>query len=293
MQEPRAELGATRAVGTIPVAAPPATSFAGQAPLVRHLREHLDAAAQLRCPVLLTGELGSGRTHAARWLHARTDPRAPFIRLRGLPPRAGEAPGTATLFVEQIDQAPLAVQAVWRAWLASAPPGLRVIASASLACPVEGADAELFAELRRLAIAVPPLRERLEDLAALAADMVAEIVRERGSEPFSLSAGALSALRRAPFVASAADLHRALERLALHARAGETVRAALVGAVLEELRPSVARLRERARSRERDALLAALSETGGNLARAARRLGRSRAAVYRLIEKHGIALAPP
>jgi transcriptional regulator of acetoin/glycerol metabolism len=70
------------------------------------------------------------------------------------------------------------------------------------------------------------------------------------------------------------------------------VTAALTGAVIEELRPNVAALRERARGREREALLTALDETGGNLARAARRLGRSRAAIYRLIEKHGIALAP-
>ena len=103
----------------------------------------------------------------------------------------------------------------------------------------------------------------------------------------------LNALRRAHWLASAADLQRAIERLAAHTRAGETVSAALASAVLEELRPTVAALRLRERERERDALLRALSEAGGNLARAARQLGRSRAAVYRLIAKHGIALGGP
>jgi len=295
VRENRATEAATRRVRTIPAAAAPdaarGASFAGGVPLVRRLREQLETAAALRCPVLLTGELGSGRTRAARWLHARIDPRAPFIALRGLPPRTAEGLGTATVFVEQLDDAPLAVQAVWRGWLAQPPAGVRLLASASGPWPIENADAELFFELRRFAIAVPPLRERREDLAALAADMANEAARELGIAPFALSLGALNALRRAPFIASAADLRRAVDRFAAHARAGEAIHASLASAVLEELRPNVATLRERARGRERDALLAALGEAGGNLARAARRLGCSRAAIYRLIEKHGIALA--
>jgi DNA-binding NtrC family response regulator len=242
--------------------------------------------------VLVVGELGSGRTRAARWLHAQTNPQAAFIALRGLPPRQGEGLGAATVFAEQLDGSPLAVQAEWRAWLSHAPAGVRVIASAASAWPLENANAELFAELRRFAIGVPPLRERRDDLAALAADMAAEIARELAAPPLALSPAVLGVLARARWLASAAELRRALERLAAHVRAGELPSAPLASAVLEELRPSVASLRERARNRERDALLAALSEAGGNLARAARHLGRSRSAIYRLIEKHGIALEP-
>jgi DNA-binding NtrC family response regulator len=292
--EQRAATETTRRVRTIsaaPLAAPNEPSFAGGAPLVRRLREQLETAAALRCPVLLTGELGCGRSRAARWIHARVDARAPFVTLRGLPPSTAEGLGAATLFVDQLDGMPLAVQAVWRGWLAHPPAGVRLMASASSPWPIENADAELFFELRRFTIAVPPLRERREDFAVLAADMANEAARELGIAPFVLSQGALNALRRAPFIASAADLRRALDRLAAHARTGETIHASLASAVLEELRPSVAALRERARGRERDSLLAALSEAGGNLARAARRLGCSRAAIYRLIEKHGIALA--
>jgi DNA-binding NtrC family response regulator len=295
VRESRAITDELRRVRTIPAPAPPeaarAPSFAGSAPHVRRLREQLEAAAQLRCPVLLTGELGSGRTRAARWLHARAGGRGPFIALRGLPPRSADDLGGATVFAEQLDDAPLALQAAWRGWLAQSPDGVRVIASSGSPWPTQNADAELFAELRRFAIAVPALRERRDDFAVLAADMAREAACELGAAPFALSPGALNALRRAPFLASAADLRRAIEHLAAEARAGETITAPLASAVIAELRPSVAALRERARARERDALLAALSETGGNLARAARRLGCSRAAIYRLIGKHGIALA--
>jgi DNA-binding NtrC family response regulator len=267
-----------------------ASAFAGDAPLVRRLREQLASAASLRCPVLLFGEPGSGRTRAARWLHARANDEAAFIALRGLPPRLGESLGAATVFAPQLDDAPLAVQAEWRAWLAHAPAGVRMLASAASAWPAGNADAQLFAELRRFAIAVPALRDRRDDLAVLVADLIGEIARELGAPAFALSAGALNALRRAHWIASAADLRRALERIAASAEAGESVTASLASALLEELRPSVAGLRLRERERERDALLAALAEAGGNLARAARQLGRSRAAVYRLIAKHGVAL---
>ena len=296
MREKRAREDAMRAVRTIPAAAPRPQhasdfAFVGNAPLVRRLRDQLASAAILRCPVLAIGEHGSGRARAARWLHDQLDPRAPFIALRGLPPR-GDGLGSATVFAEQLDEAPLAVQAEWRRWLTHAPVGVRLIASASSAWPLENADAELFAELRRFAIAVPPLRERRDDLAELAADMARELARNLDSAPFALSPGALNALRRAHWLASAADLQRAIERLAAHAREGESITAPLASAVLEELRPTVSALRLRERERERDALLAALNETGGNLAGAARRLGRSRAAVYRLIQKHGVALEP-
>lgn len=71
---------------------------------------------------------------------------------------------------------------------------------------------------------------------------------------------------------------------------GQPVTRSRAAAALAEVRPNVAALREAEQARERDELLAALSSARGNLARAAALLGRSRAAVYRLLEKHGVAL---
>ena len=300
MQERRAQAEPAHGlVRTIPAAEParsasaPPTScdaFVGEASLTRRLREQLCSAAALRCHVLITGELGAGRSRAARWLHAQGDARAPFLALRGLPPRA--LAGAATLFVPELDAAPLAVQAEWREWLARANPGVRLMATARGTYPVENADATLFLELRRFTLQVPALRERRDDFAALAADLAREIADDLAAPQLTFARGALETLLRTPWIASAADLRRALERIAASVPASERVTASLAAAACEELRPNVAALRDRERERERDALLAALSDTGGNLARAARRLGRSRAAVYRLIAKHGIALGP-
>ena len=44
---------------------------------------------------------------------------------------------------------------------------------------------------------------------------------------------------------------------------------------------------------ERESLVAALRESGGNVSHTARKLGRSRGAVYRMIERHRISLATP
>lgn len=89
---------------------------------------------------------------------------------------------------------------------------------------------------------------------------------------------------------SAADLRRALECVAGYVPNGQPVTRSRAAAALAEVRPNVAALREAEQARERDELLAALSSARGNLARAAALLGRSRAAVYRLLEKHGVAL---
>ncbi|HEU4428356.1 MAG TPA: helix-turn-helix domain-containing protein [Myxococcota bacterium] len=292
MQEQRARQESARPVRTLPsggahLADAASEAFAGGAPLVRRLREQLASAAALRGPVLITGEPGSGRTRAARWLHVQSAPRAQFLALRGLPPRANV--GEATLFLPDLDEAPVAVQAEWRAWLAAAPACVRAIATARVAWPSDGSF-ELFAELRRFVIQVPALRERRDDFAAIAVDIAREIAGELAAPPLTFGAGALAALERAPWIASAAVLRRVLEQLAAGARCGEPVSASEASGAAEAQRPNVATLREQALVRERDQLLAALAAAGGNMARTARRLGRSRAAVYRLLAKHGIAL---
>ena len=66
--------------------------------------------------------------------------------------------------------------------------------------------------------------------------------------------------------------------------------AASVDEVLSEMRWSVQGLRDSRAREERKALLVALEETGGNVTRTAKLLGRSRAAVYRMVERHGVPL---
>jgi transcriptional regulator of acetoin/glycerol metabolism len=69
---------------------------------------------------------------------------------------------------------------------------------------------------------------------------------------------------------------------------GRQLRRDVVAEVCTDLAETLDGIRARGAARERDALLRALQKTGGNVTRTAEELSRSRPAVYRLIEKHGI-----
>ncbi len=263
--------------------------FVGESPAIRRLRELLQRAAALDAPVLLSGETGSGRTRAARWLHDAGPRRAlEFLALRGGPPAERQLARAGTLFVPEIFALSAAEREAWRELLARRA-GPRVVASTRPLLVLPPGVEPLFEALQRLALRVPSLGERRPDLPALVGDLAAEVARELGRAPCRLEKSALEELASAPWLASVADLRRVIERLTMlageSAPSREDVRAALA-----ERRPSVALLREHAREEERRALLRALAEAGGNMTRAAARLGKSRAAVYRLIAKHGVLL---
>ena len=113
--------------------------------------------------------------------------------------------------------------------------------------------------------------------------------QELGRPDRALSEGAERRLARERWPGNVRELRRVVERLVAFSDA-PTIGLAEVEAVLEDIRPSVAELRARHQVAERDALIRHLEETGGNVTETAERMQRSRAAIYRLVEKHGIAL---
>jgi two-component system nitrogen regulation response regulator NtrX len=267
----------------------------GSSAALRRLKSQLLGLAGLPFPVLFSGEPGSGRRRAARALHAIGPcPDAPLLELdaRAAPPPGG-LPARGAVIVTHVDALGPEAQSHWSRVARGRALGPRLLASASAAFPMrafdDGFDPELAAALLRFAVQVPPLRQRRGDVPELACHFAAEIARELARPAQRLAESALAALREASWSGNVAELRRVVER-ALAFSSGDEVSDEEVGAVLCEVRVSVAVLRERHRSEERDALLRALSDHGGNIARAAQQLGRSRAALYRLAEKHGVAL---
>jgi len=63
--------------------------------------------------------------------------------------------------------------------------------------------------------------------------------------------------------------------------------------IVEELDHSVANIRTQRRELERHQLIQTIRDTGGNITHTAEALGKSRAAIYRLMQKNGIALSRP
>jgi two-component system nitrogen regulation response regulator NtrX len=270
----------------------------GSSPALRRLVHQLRGLSSLPFPVLFTGEPGSGRRQAARALHAAGPAAAaPLLELDARDPLPqGGLPARGGVILFGIERLAPDAQSYWARIARGRALGPRLLATAPASFAARAAsdefDPELLAALLRFSVHVPPLRQRRADVAELAHHFAAETARELGRPEQRLSDGAVALLREAHWFGNVAELRRVIERTLAFSVGGE-VSADEVGAVLGEVRPSVDALRERHRVEERETLLRALAEHGGNIARAAQSLGRSRAALYRLAEKHGVALQRP
>jgi DNA-binding NtrC family response regulator len=143
---------------------------------------------------------------------------------------------------------------------------------------------DLLFRLNTIEIAVPPLRERREDIPALAQHFLGTHARRYRKAIAGFEPGALDALLVHPWPGNVRELDHAVERAVLMAT-GDRIRAADLalrrgsdGARLEDLSLE-----------EVEALLVrkAMERYGGNVSHAARALGISRSALYRRLEKHG------
>ena len=143
---------------------------------------------------------------------------------------------------------------------------------------------DLLFRLNTIEIAVPPLRERREDIPALAQHFLGTHARRYRKAIAGFEPSALDALLAHSWPGNVRELDHAVERAVLMAT-GDRIRAAdfalkrgADGARLEDLSLE-----------EVEALLVrkAMERYGGNVSHASRALGISRSALYRRLEKHG------
>jgi DNA-binding NtrC family response regulator len=153
--------------------------------------------------------------------------------------------------------------------------------------------ADLFYRIRIVHLAVPPLRERGDDILLLAEHYLALHGRRYGREGLSLSAAVRDALRRHRWPGNVRELRNVIEQAVLMS-SGPVVESV----DLEWLRSTGSSSSPVAHDEggikleqvERDALLAALEACRWNVSQAARRLGITRDALRYRIEKHGLAV---
>ena len=145
---------------------------------------------------------------------------------------------------------------------------------------------DLLYRLNTVEIHLPPLRERPEDLEALAVRFLAREAVRYGKELDGFDAEAMEALRRHPWPGNVRELQHAVERAVLVATG------TLVGSADLDLRTAGDRqLRFETLTlaqAERTLVGKALKRHGGNVTRAAHDLGLSRAALYRKMQRHGL-----
>jgi two-component system response regulator HydG len=148
---------------------------------------------------------------------------------------------------------------------------------------------DLYYRLNVVEIAVPPLRERSEDVPYLTAAFVRRFSREFDKSITGLTEAAEERLVQWPWPGNVRELRNVIERACLLCEGhllteGDLARSlsdrpAAVSAALPDDEPA-------GPPPTADEVAAALDSTGGNKSLAARRLGISRRALYRLIDKY-------
>ncbi len=280
-------------------------------------------------PVLVRGETGTGKEGVARAIHALSGRKGAFIAVNcgalsatlleselfgfkkgafsgATEDRAGlvRSADGGTLFLDEIGELPVAAQIALLRVLQERevmPVGsakaisvdVRVVGATHK--DLEGAvarnefRADLFARLRGFTAALPPLRERREDLGLL----VQALLRRNSPEVcenVSFSQAAVRTLFNTRWPENVRELERRLAAAALLAKGraievgdlfGESPTAASQAAASAPVARSTPTAHQ---------LEAALREEQGNVVHAAQRLGTHARQVYRWIEKYGLSL---
>jgi len=150
--------------------------------------------------------------------------------------------------------------------------------------------ADLFYRLHVLTLAVPPLRERLEDIPLLAAHFLLRLARRDRVPVRGIREDALEALTGHTWPGNIRELMGALER-ACHAldREGWGTRRSLGESFAYPGQPMVrdraADLKGRTRAYEAELIRSALESHGGNKAHAARSLGLTRQGLWKKMRR--------
>jgi DNA-binding NtrC family response regulator len=274
-------------------------------------------------PVLLTGESGTGKSLMARWIHQHSArSKGPFVsvNLGGLAEtlfeseifghvkgaftdarsdRAGriERASGGTLFLDEISNITPAQQARLLHVLeertfervgdaAPRPADARIMAATNADIRQLIRDGrfreDLYFRLNTVEITLPPLRTRRDDIPLLAAYYLARYSKESAREPLAFTDGAARALESHDWPGNVRELAHVMQRAVLLAKDAMVEVADLrladgsAADTLENLTLEQA---------ERYVIQRALESCGGDVPAAAAKLGMSRSALYRRLEK--------
>jgi len=155
---------------------------------------------------------------------------------------------------------------------------------------------DLFHRVYVFPLALPPLRERCDDIPSLVEHFAAQVSAQNGWKPVPFTAEAIAALQTHAWPGNVRELRNMVERLMLLAPNGqvdlETVRLALPpgsGAQAGTSADSGA-LAERVQHFEREVILAELKQNHYNVTSAAKALHLERSHLYKKAEQLGIDL---
>ena len=278
----------------------------GRAPVVAELKQRLERVANLKSPLLLTAEPGTGVEVCAKFVH---QPNAPWVAPENLGALA-EAPldllsqaREGTLFLHEIGD----LNRVEQKGLLLVAGKLekyntRLICATSRPLPelvAQGAfDARLYGAIAMVTVHMPSLREHREDIPDLANLFLLRSIEAKEVAPRHFSTAALNALRNYDWPGNLNQLESAVRSLVLTAL-GEEISLGDVNQALQLFgtQPAMAPglpldlpLREARDAFERVYFEHHIAQEGGNMSRVADSVGLERTHLYRKLKQLGIKL---
>jgi DNA-binding NtrC family response regulator len=247
--------------------------------------------------VLLRGEAGTGKELVARMLHAMSNGAdEPFIVCHAMEvektaSRRTKVPQRGTLFFDGINTMNLEAQEQLLRTLAEMEQRSeqRIVASTTedlrILVSTGRFRQELYQRLATVEISVPPLRERVEDLPALARYFLDRFAVLRGRRIHEIADGTMERMQRYHWPGNVRELETVLRHGTLHADSEILEPHHLP--MLEKSEPmSTAASAESVRLQDvvEHHVLRVLKHCGGNKLRTAELLGISRSTLYRMLE---------
>jgi transcriptional regulator with GAF, ATPase, and Fis domain len=150
---------------------------------------------------------------------------------------------------------------------------------------------DLYYRIAVVSVALPPLRERPEDLPVLSERILERLAREAGKKPPELGQDALRRLAAHPFPGNVRELENVLTRAFVLA-SGAKIRAEDLDLGQRRAPAPRARSRRDFEADEKERILSALRAARWNVSVVARSLGIPRNTFYRKLARYGLSRAP-
>lgn len=296
-------------------------------PLMHRLYDIVDMVARESDPVLLSGETGTGKELVAQAIHQIATPQGPFVgvNMAALPAEMveselfGHEKGAytgafaskigkfeyareGTLFLDEICSLPLALQAKLLRVLEersftrlgsnlARPLQARIISATNRSLAEEITAGrfrqDLLYRLNALAIDIPPLRQRQEDIPLLVEYFRQEYCRERQQTVAPFSAHQLDRLVGQDWPGNVRELRNAVRRLCVFGEEDETPEKVIP---VVPLGMGGGSLKSYIESQEKAYIIKVLRDYKGKVGLAHQILGLSRKGLYDKINKYDIEL---
>ncbi|MFO0567778.1 MAG: sigma-54 dependent transcriptional regulator [Polyangiaceae bacterium] len=318
-----------------------ASRLLGATPQMQLVREQIRSVARYRdLPVLVLGETGTGKELVAEAIHELTGC-GPFFTLNcaAIPEslfeselfghehgaftgaqsaRVGllEAAGQGTVFLDEIGEMPPILQPKLLRVLETRrfrrlgsnrdlTFSARVVSATNQPRTAGGAlRPDLYFRLAGFEIALPPLRERADDISILARHFLEQFSLRYPDEPRRLTSGSLETLKAHAWPGNVRELRAVVERAAVISSGGEltiaTVRSALLdragsawnhsssGTFSIETAPPSSASYASLPALEKDLILGTYERCGRNVSHAARQLGIPRSTMRDRLRRFGV-----